>query len=222
MAGANKHTAALSLENEETANFLKPRAVEPPNPLHAMKERLAQARLSPDLRPSELQKPAVVTELDSTFAGTAPTPAGTVQRVSDPVRQVSDEPGASEGARATGIVSDEASIQIPEKDATPNRGGRPLHGKERKVERTVSMHKPLDKLLERLSNMEGLRLDKNVSTASVAVHLMLYALSHVKEDAIFPGEDGLGLAIKIDDDAKGLVATRLRELVALDEAEDGK
>jgi hypothetical protein len=219
MAGGNKHATAFSLENEETAAFLKPRAVEPPNPLHAMRDKLAEAKLNPDVRPADLPTRRRAEMEDAPSAGgTAPE-----QPVERPPVALLQQPPASPVVDVPEdkpeVISDAASLQIPEKVTLPNKGGRPLQGKERKVERTVSMHKPLDKLLERLSNREGTRLDKNVSTASVAVHLMMYALSHVKDDAVFPADDGKGLAFTLDAEARGLVADALKELVILDEAE---
>lgn len=115
-------------------------------------------------------------------------------------------------------VQHQESVAAP----APNRGGRPLLGKERKVERTVSMDKPLDKILERLSNYEGLRLDKNVSTASICVHLMTYALSHVRDNAIFPTSDGKGLAIDYPANLDGPVAKALREILNSAAQEDAQ
>lgn len=227
MAGGNKHASAFSLENEETAAFLKPRAAEPSSPLHAMRDALAQGKISPDIRPANLPSRRRAEQADAPSAGAEVEPPVERRPVSI-VPQIAD-PRAGEGHPEAGfasgepdVISDAASLQIAEKAAQVNKGGRPLQGKERKVERTVSMHKPLDKLLERLSNHEGIRLDRNVSTASVAVHLMMYALSHVKDNAVFPADDGKGLTIALDPQSKGLVAATLKELVELDEAEASK
>lgn len=224
MAGGNKHANAFSLTNEQTAAFLKPKAEEPPNPLHAMRDMLAKGKVSTDIRPADL--PTVLRDETGSVSPTGTAPANTEEEGSSaqvatqlraptltavaprPLQQVPD------------VVADEASIEIPQRVVQPNRGGRPLQGTERKVERTVSMHKTLDKLLERLKNHEGVRLDTNVSAAGVAVHLMLYALSHVKDNAVFPGEDGKGLELKYDGEAKGLVADALKELLALENSED--
>jgi hypothetical protein len=220
MAGGSKHASAFSLENEETAAFLRPKAPEQPNPLHAMRDKLAQAKINPDIRPADLPTRRRA-ELED--APPADVPGAELPAEQPLVSMVQQPQVAVQEAELPHVepevISDGASLQIPEKAALVNKGGRPLQGKERKVERTVSMHKPLDKLLERLSNHEGIRLDKNVSTASVAVHLMMYALSHVRDNAVFPADDGNGLTITFDAQAKGLVAATLKELVALDEAE---
>lgn len=223
MAGT-KHAQAFSLENEETAAFLKPQG-EQPNPLHAMRDRLAQAKISPDIRPADLPSRKKLEDDGAAVAGAqseakigagpAEAPVEARAPVIEPATPLPTPPSPTPQ-----VIADEASVQIPEKVVQQNKGGRPLQGRERKVERTVSMHKPLDKLLERLSNHEGLRLDRNVSTASVAVHLMMYALSHVKDNAVFPGEDGNGLEISLDPEAKGLVAKALRELIELDDSEE--
>ena len=132
----NKHAAALSLENSAVSDFLNkdPQV----NRLKIMSEQLKLAGKSPDVRPADA--------LAQVALPVAPTPVEEVAPAAlapqQPARPAAVEP------QAAFHHAEEASYVV-EADGL-NRGGRPRHGKERKVERTVSMDRSLDKILERL------------------------------------------------------------------------
>lgn len=198
MAG-NKHATAFSLENASTAAFATGR--KPSNPLELLTKTLGEATARPDIRPSEQAR-----------GGAA---ALVVDRNVEPTRQLSEgpashlEPGPAthqaqplqapaEARQNTGrnIEDDGSSFRVsPAESDEVNRGGRPRHGAERKVERTISMDKSLDKILLNLAIIESVRLGRRVSSAEVAVHLMQYGLSNMKDNQILPGDDGLGLQL---------------------------
>lgn len=219
MAG-NRHAEALSPENDEMAGFISRKKPEA-NRLSELKDRLALATQQPDNKPLETaarQAEPEAQERDIAPAAqhTPPTAPNLPEAVQSPAQDIVREaqPQAPINPRSE-IQSDEVSYSIPAAQPSVNKGGRPLMGKARKVERTVSMDKPLDKLLERLSNYEGLRLDRNVSTASVCVHLMLYGLSHVRDNAVFPTQDGKGLQIDFPAGEDSQITKALREIITL-------
>jgi hypothetical protein len=199
---ANKHASALSLENEKMASFAtKPK----PNPLALMSSTLAKAAESPDIRPGEQGKVSDLLRLaheDPAGVDKAVEPdtqVAELKTIQDRMREQSPEARPQSPVQTSApkqeIIDDGASYSVASRSDEPNRGGRPRHGAERKVERTVCMDKTLDKMLERLSIIESVRLDRKVSTAEVAVHLMRYGLSHATNNQVLPGPDGLGLQI---------------------------
>lgn len=192
MAG-NRHATALSLENDEMAAFASGRKV---NPLELLQKTLVEATARPDVRPGEQGRgdPAALVEP----VAEAPAVVSQVPQRTIPV-EVEDQPQAKAEPQpqpTRTIEEDGISYRVPPSaNDEVNRGGRPRHGAERKVERTISMDKSLDKILLNLAIIESVRLGRRVSSAEVAVHLMQYGLSHMKDNQILPGEDGLGLEI---------------------------
>ncbi|NTF17555.1 hypothetical protein G6L37_04030 [Agrobacterium rubi] len=223
MAG-NKHATALSLDNEEMSAFATKRR-NPADRLELLKSTLDEASVRPDVRPKEQAAgaPVPAVQFSSAPAATAPTQEASVQpayvapRIEQPVQQEAPAPAAhfqpasarmpeppqfqpqqQERMHAPALRQDEMSYALDRRDEGTNRGGRPKHGLERKVEKTISMDKSLDKMLTRLGIVESVRLDRKVSAAEVAVHLMQYALSHMKSQQVLPGHDGQGLVINGD------------------------
>jgi hypothetical protein len=192
MAG-NKHANAFSLDNEEMASFAT-RKREPANKLELLKNALDTASTKPDIRPAEQLK-GIAAAMAAAPASAPPEPAeddAVAYRAppADPQPEQSSPPSPRPPIR-----QDEISYTVGDE---ANRGGRPRHGVERKVEKTISMDKSLDKMLTRLGIVESVRLDRKVSAAEVAVHLMLYGLSHMKSNQVLPGEDGKGLILRSD------------------------
>lgn len=194
MAG-NKHATAFSLENDATAAFASGRK---PNPLELLTKTLGEATSRPDVRPGEQGRggaPALVVNRGEPEREAAPPAAALRTQQPAPQQPTPHQPQIKE----TSIEDDGASYSIPHPDREEvNRGGRPRHGSERKVERTISMDKSLDKILLNLAIIESVRLGRRVSSAEVAVHLMQYGLSNMKDNQILPGEDGGGLQISSD------------------------
>lgn len=206
MAG-NKHATAFSMDNDATAAFATGRK---PNPLELLTKTLGQATSRPDVRPGEQGRSALI--LAATEAEEPKT-----EQVIEPVAAAESaviatpEPAAPAPAPAPAPLTafsqneikhqnemqdDGASYSIPQASRDEvNRGGRPRHGAERKVERTISMDKSMDKILLNLAIIESVRLGRRVSSAEIAVHLMQFGLANMKDNQILPGEDGLGLEL---------------------------
>lgn len=183
------------MNNDEMAAFATGRKS---NPLELLSKTLGEATARPDVRPGEQGRggPSAIAEMGEE----APQIVAEVpQRAAVPVEA---NPKAQvefkvEPQTNRTIEDDGTSYRIPPSaNDEVNRGGRPRHGAERKVERTISMDKSLDKILLNLAIIESVRLGRRVSSAEVAVHLMQYGLSNMKDNQILPGEDGLGLEIK--------------------------
>lgn len=186
------------MENDATAAFAKGRKS---NPLELLSQTLGKATSSPDVRPGEQGRgsvPALVASrpeetVEQEIAAQQPVP------VTAPPQQIISQRVESqrpEAGRDDHIEDDGASYRLPSANRDEvNRGGRPRHGSERKVERTISMDKSLDKILLNLAIIESLRLGRRVSSAEVAVHLMQYGLSNMKDNQILPGDDGCGLEL---------------------------
>jgi hypothetical protein len=195
MAG-NRHAAALSMEDDKTAAFANGRKN---NPLELLSKTLGEATARPDVRPGE-QGRGVVASLAEQQEEVAQPQAVAQPRILAPVEAPPQQPQQLQAPlearqpHAGMIEEDGASYRIPNNDDV-NRGGRPRHGADRKVERTISMDKSLDKILLNLAIIESVRLGRRVSSAEVAVHLMQYGLSNMKDNQILPGDDGLGLEI---------------------------
>jgi hypothetical protein len=196
MAG-NRHAAALSLNNDEMAAFANGR--KPGNPLELLSKALGEATARPDVRPGEQGRGGPTALVEQMEEEAPQTVAEVPQRAIPPVEanpQPTSQPQAAIEAPkpASTIEDDGASYRVPASASDDvNRGGRPRHGAERKVERTISMDKSLDKILLNLAIIESVRLGRRVSSAEVAVHLMQYGLSNMKDNQILPGDDGLGL-----------------------------
>lgn len=64
-----------------------------------------------------------------------------------------------------------------------------------KAERSVTIHPEQDKMLTRLANLEGLRLERRVGASEILRHLIDFALAHVdmKTGEVIPTADGRGL-----------------------------
>lgn len=205
MAG-NKHATAFSMENGATAAFATGRK---PNPLELLTKTLGQATSRPDVRPGEQGRSAVILAAAEAEEPKAELALQTVAPAEPPVVEsvMPLEPAETPAPVATpvstrskddhpGLEDDGAAYSLPQSTQSEvNRGGRPRHGAERKVERTISMDKSMDKILLNLAIIESVRLGRRVSSAEVAVHLMQYGLANMKDNQILPGEDGLGLTL---------------------------
>lgn len=184
------------MNNDEMAAFATGRKS---NPLELLSKTLGEATARPDVRPGEQGRggPSALAEKGEEAPQiVAEVPQRTIVPVeADPKPQVEFRVEPQPQPTRT-IEDDGASYRIPPSvNDEVNRGGRPRHGAERKVERTISMDKSLDKILLNLAIIESVRLGRRVSSAEVAVHLMQYGLSNMKDNQILPGEDGLGLEI---------------------------
>ena len=91
-------------------------------------------------------------------------------------------------------VTDSMALTAP--DQEPRKVGRPLGGKKPKVEKTFAIDDDIHRRLVRISNMEGLRLDKKLSVSGIMQYLLEYGLSHVEDEKVLPGPDGYGLIIE--------------------------
>ncbi len=82
----------------------------------------------------------------------------------------------------------------------PNRGGRPLHGKKPKVEKTFAIDDEIHAHLIAISNWEGIRHGKKFSVSHIMNHCLAYALSHAEGTHVIPinGAEGLVIASKGD------------------------
>lgn len=207
---ANRHATALSMEDDKMAAFANGRKS---SPLELLTAQLSEAKDRPDVRPSEQGRggtvaPIVPKEEIAEPQAIAPVVASPIEsRQPEPAAQPefapppqARQPEAVQPpvvrSEARTIEDDGTSYRVPPNIAEEvNRGGRPRHGAERKVERTISMDKSLDKILLNLAIIESVRLGRRVSSAEVAVHLMQYGLSNMRDNQILPGDDGLGLAI---------------------------
>jgi hypothetical protein len=196
MAG-NRHATALSMDNDATAAFANGRKTVS-NPLELLSKTLGEATARPDVRPGE-QGRGGPTALVERTEDVPETIADAPQRAIAPVELVPEpapQPQAVDEPRqpaAEMIEDDGASFRVPPAASDEvNRGGRPRHGVERKVERTISMDKSLDKILLNLAIIESVRLGRRVSSAEVAVHLMQYGLSNMRDNEILPDDEGLG------------------------------
>lgn len=92
-----------------------------------------------------------------------------------------------------------AHPQVDEDDvgAGPSYSARPSSKKPKLLEKTFSIDPEQHRKLLRFSNMEGLRLDANVSVSEIIRHLLDFALAHVDErkGEVLPSRDGKGLKI---------------------------
>lgn len=184
------------MENDEMAAFAS--GARKVNPLELLSKTLGEATARPDVRPSEQGRGGPTLLVEKTeeapriVAEAQPQAAAPVATNPQPQPEARIEP--QQPARM--IEDDGASYSIlPSANDEVNRGGRPRHGSERKVERTISMDKSLDKMLLNLAIIESVRLGRRVSSAEVSVHLMRYGLSNMKDNRVLPGDDGLGLEI---------------------------
>ncbi len=185
------------MENDEMAAFATGRKN---NPLELLSKTLGEATARPDVRPGEQGRggPTLIVEKteEAPRAVTEEPPQAVAPVELNHQPQHQQEAKVQPHQQPTRIEDDGASYRIPPSaNDEVNRGGRPRHGAERKVERTISMDKSLDKILLNLAIIESVRLGRRVSSAEVAVHLMQYGLSNMKDNQILPGEDGLGLEI---------------------------
>ena len=78
----------------------------------------------------------------------------------------------------------------------PRKVGRPLSGKKPKVEKTYAIDEETHTKLVRISNLDGLRLNKKLSVSAILQHIVDYGLSHVQDEKVIPGEDGRGLIVE--------------------------
>lgn len=92
------------------------------------------------------------------------------------------------------LQANSMSLTVPPMDE--RKVGRPLEGKKPKIEKTFALDSDLHKRLVRISNMEGLRLDRKYSVSSIMQHLLLFALEHVEDEKVIPGPDGFGLTLR--------------------------
>ncbi len=184
------------MENDEMAAFAS--GARKNNPLELLSKTLGEATVRPDVRPGEQGRGAPTLLVEKTeeaprIVAEAQPPAAPIETNPQPQPEARVEPQQQPSRM---IEDDGASYRIPPSaNDEVNRGGRPRHGSERKVERTISMDKSLDKILLNLAIIESVRLGRRVSSAEVAVHLMQYGLSNMKDNQILPGDDGLGLEI---------------------------
>lgn len=200
MAG-NKHATAFSMDNDATAAFATGRK---PNPLELLTKTLGQATSRPDVRPGEQGRSALIlaateTEEPKTEQVIEPVALADPAVIATPETQAPAPMTAfsqNESKHQNELPDDGASYSVPQASRDDvNRGGRPRHGAERKVERTISMDKSMDKILLNLAIIESVRLGRRVSSAEIAVHLMQFGLANMKDNQILPGEDGLGLEL---------------------------
>lgn len=188
------------MNNDEMAAFATGRKS---NPLELLSKTLGEATARPDVRPGEQGRggpAALVEKSEEAPQVVAEVPQRSIAPVEvdlQPRAEARVEPQPQPQPQPARTIEDDgASYRIPPSaNDEVNRGGRPRHGAERKVERTISMDKSLDKILLNLAIIESVRLGRRVSSAEVAVHLMQYGLSNMKDNQILPGDDGMGLEI---------------------------
>jgi hypothetical protein len=185
------------MENDKMAAFASGR--KPTNPLELLSKTLGEAAVRPDVRPAEQGRAGSVALVERSTEAPQQQDAEVSEAAAPAQSQAEPQlptVGELKAPQAAAIEDDGASYTLPPAAAEEvNRGGRPRHGAERKVERTISMDKSLDKDLLNLAIIESVRLGRRVSSAEVAVHLMQYALSKMKDNKVLPGEDGLGLEL---------------------------
>lgn len=133
------------------------------------------------------EKPDTVIGFDSSSVPEAEAPV-----VEKPVPQ--SAPVAPVQERTTAEV-DPVSYEAPDDEPVERRGRKSKKPEDRLVERSFPADRETVKRLQRLANLEGVRLDGRYSVAHIIRHLIDYALSHVEDDAVLPGPDGKGLHI---------------------------
>jgi hypothetical protein len=148
-------------------DFLNRKSANPAEKFAALSEALGSALEKPD-GPPLTPGPVLV----HNSPGAAP-----IEKPQE--EQLADEP-------ASGM-----SLQVPEH----NPGGRPLHGKKPKVEKTFAIPPEIHQRLVSISNHEGIRHDKKFSVSYIMGHLLDFALSHVEGTKVIPDANGDGLVI---------------------------
>ena len=90
--------------------------------------------------------------------------------------------------------ANDMSLTTPQNE--PRKVGRPLSGKKPKVEKTYAIDEDTHTKLVRISNLDGLRLNKKLSVSAILQHIVDYGLSHIEDEKVMPGNDGFGLIVK--------------------------
>jgi len=184
----------VDMRSKDMASFLEPRTPSKMDIFKGIQTSLEKAIDEPDRRaPSEPIpiRRAVQDEAPSLEARIeAPQHVQAPQHVEAPPQDGGE--AVSLGSKAAGSV-DETSMQIVV-DEAPKQKKAP--GKNM-VEKTFSIDKDQYKLLVRMSNLEGLRLEKNVATSEILRHLLDFALAHadVKTGEVLTVGDGKGLKV---------------------------
>jgi hypothetical protein len=172
----------FSTQSPEVTSFLTEEIPPPADRFANLRERLGPALDRPD---------GAIPEQSKLVPFQQPAPGQAQPQQPAPSQQIDQSTGQTQGRDLA------AGGQLPASviDNDSRKVGRPLEGKKPKVEKTFAIDPEMHRMLIRISNNEGLRLDRKFSVSGVMQHLLMFALQHVEDDKVFPGPDGFGLEL---------------------------